>query len=292
MDAWPRERASQLATLVERALPDEGLTKGELAFCCWTDDSAVLALPAGDGAVAVAVTKEGDRRIGYVRLIVVEPAAQRGGHGRSLLTAAHEWAFDRGAEEIRVGASAPFYLWPGCDFAHLGALCLFESFGYWTVGAELNMSCSTRHRAEPPPGARVVRVADPDDVDSVLALVRREWPNWETETARGIELGTCFAAIDEDDPEIALGYASHSVNRRGWVGPMATDTRRQHGGVGSALLGALCEDMQDRDLDRAEIAWVGPVRFYAKAANASVSRVFRSLTLPRSVAGRAASGSR
>jgi len=59
---------------------------------------------------------------------------------------------------------------------------------------------------------------------------------------------------------------------------MGTDPVRQHGGVGAALLGQLCRDLQIAEYDRAEIAWVGPVGFYAKAAGATVSRSFRSLT--------------
>jgi mycothiol synthase len=284
VDLWGRERASQLAALVDRTLPGEGLTEDEIAFCCWNGEGAVLGLSAGEGAVAVNIADEGPRRIGYVKLVVVDPGAQRRGQGSALVEAAQNWAFDRGAQEVRVGAAAPFYLWPGCDVEHLGGLCLFESLGYWAVGAEVNMRCSTAHRADPPRGARVLRVEDDDVVDSVLALVRREWPHWEPETRRGIELGTCFAALADDDPAVALGYASHSVNRRAWVGPMATDSNRQHGGVGSALLASLCEDMQALGIDEAEIAWVGPVRFYAKAAGARVSRVFRSLTLPRPAA--------
>jgi GNAT superfamily N-acetyltransferase len=280
VETWSRERASQLADLVDRALPNEGLTADELAFCCWHGEAAVLASESGHGAIAVNVADEGPRRIGFVKLAVVEPGTRRQGHGRALLDAAQEWAFDRGAAEVRVGAAPPFYLWPGCDVEHLAALCLFESAGYWAVGAELNMRCSTSFRAAPPDGARMRRVVDTDTTQAVLALVRREWPNWEDETVRGIELGSCFAALSTDDGA-ALGYASHSVNRRGWIGPMATDASRQHGGVGSALLACLCEDMQVQGLDEADIAWVGPVRFYAKAANARVSRVFRSLTLPR-----------
>jgi GNAT superfamily N-acetyltransferase len=292
VETWAADRASQLADLVAAALPDELLTLDEIRFCCWEGDGTVLGLPSGEGAVAVCVAEEGPRRIGFVKVVVVDPAAQRRGHGRALMENAQRWAFERGAEEIRVGASAPFYLWPGCDVEHLGAQCLFESLGYWAVGAEVNMRCSTDHRADPPSGVHVARVEDRRAADAVLALVRREWPNWEGETSRGIELGTCFGAFLDADPDVALGYGSHSVNRRGWIGPMATDTRRQHGGVGTALLSSLCEDMQRQGIDEAEIAWVGPLRFYAKAMGATVSRVFRSLTLPRPAAARVARGSR
>ncbi len=297
MEPWGSDRGGDLAALVAAALPDEELRASELVDTCWAEGGVVLGAPDGRGAVAVATAVEGERTIGYVKLLVVDPAAQRRGAGRALLDAAHEWAFARGAAEIRAGAAPPFYVWPGCDVRHLGALCLFEAAGYWTVGAELNMSCATSLRVAPPDGVRVVRLdaeRRPADVAAVLALVRAEWPNWEVETARGIERGTCHAALVDgpDGAPVAVGYASHSVNRRGWIGPMATDRRRQHGGVGAALLSCLCADLAADGLTRAEIAWVGPVRFYAKTANATVSRVFRSLTLPRPAGGRAARGTR
>ena len=268
VDVWARERSSQLAALVDHALPDEGLTEAEIAFCCWTadgGDGTVLGLPSGDGAIAVNVADEGPRRIGYIKLVAVDPAAQRRGHGRALVEAAQHWAFASGAAEVRVGAAAPFYLWPGCDVDHLAALCLFESLGYWAVGAELNMRCADRAPRRPAEGrracyaSRTATWATPSS-RSCVASGR----TGSRKRSRGIELGTCFAALADDDPSVALGYASHSVNRRGWVGPMATDQTRQHGGIGSALLACLCEDMQAQGLDEAEIAWVGPVRFYAE----------------------------
>jgi GNAT superfamily N-acetyltransferase len=285
VEEWGPQRAPALAALVADALPAEELSADELLACCWEDPGVVLATPDGTGAVSVCLQDHGARRVGFVKLVVVAPDAQRHGHGRALLTAAHEWAFGRGAAEIRVGASAPLYLWPGCDVEHLAALCLFEALGYWAVGAELNMRCPTRFRADPPAGITVARALDDAIVERVLALVRREWPGWEAETARAIEHGCCHAALDDagspDDP--AVGFACHSVNRAGWIGPMGTDPARHHAGVGSALLGQLCRDLQAAEYTDAEIAWVGPVGFYANAAGARVSRVFRSLTLPRPV---------
>jgi GNAT superfamily N-acetyltransferase len=286
VDEWGRNRASDLAALVEAALPDEELSADELLGVCWDDPGVVFAAPEAQGAVSVSLQDHGGRGVGFIKLIAVVPEARRQGIGRALLEAAHGWCFDRGANEVRVGAAAPFYLWPGCDVAHLDALCLFEQFGYWAVGAELNMSCPTRFRAGPPPGVSIVRALDEPVLERGLALVRREWPGWEAEMLRAIEQGCCHVAIADDDDSAtpALGFACHSVNRAGWIGPMGTDPTRQHRGVGSALLGQLCRDLQAAEFVHAEIAWVGPVSFYAKAADARVSRVFRSLMLPRPAA--------
>jgi hypothetical protein len=62
---------------------------------------------------------------------------------------------------------------------------------------------------------------------------------------------------------------------------MATDPTTQGVGVGQALLGAVCRDLMIAGRADAEIAWVGPVGFYAKAAGATVSRVFREVVKKR-----------
>jgi hypothetical protein len=61
---------------------------------------------------------------------------------------------------------------------------------------------------------------------------------------------------------------------------MGTDPGLRQGGVGSALLGQVCRDLQVAEYDTTEICWVGPVRFYAKNG-ATVSRVFRQYRLRR-----------
>ncbi len=56
------------------------------------------------------------------------------------------------------------------------------------------------------------------------------------------------------------------MNRATWIGPMATDPDRRHGGTGHAVLAALAADIgASCVVESAEIAWVAPVPFYAKA---------------------------
>jgi GNAT superfamily N-acetyltransferase len=307
MREWGRSRAVDLAALCELALPGERLTVDELESCCWDDScagaQAVLADPYGTGAVAVSVATAGEHTVGFVKLLAVEPARQGLGHGRRLLEVAEAWAWDHGATEMRAGASAPFYLWPGIDVHMTRALCLFESAGYSSPSAAINMSCPTTHRAKPPDGVVVRRVIDDADRDATLAFVAREWDNWVPEASRGIDHGACVAAFgtgpvwsgdddsdagdgaassaasgsaDGDGGGTVVGFACHSVNRAGWVGPMGTRPRLQRSGVGRALLGEVCKDLMVAGLTDAEISWVGPVAFYAKATGAAVSRVFRS----------------
>ena len=130
------------------------------------------------------------------------------------------------------------------------------------------MAIATGFRAESPPGVTVER----ETVSATVELAKRHYPHWVDETTRAVERGTCFAARAAGD---TVGLACHSVNRAGWIGPMATDPDRQHRGVGRSLLGAACADLETRGHAEADIAWVGPVGFYAKCG-ATVSRVFRT----------------
>ena len=277
MQEWARDRAGRLAALVDECLPGEHLSEDELVACCWDDPGVVLALD--DGAGAVAAVARGP--IGFVKLLVVAPHARRLGHGLELVRAAERWAERAGCTEMVPGPSAPFYLWPGVDVRWTAALALFERAGYSPVGAEVNMSCPTSHRADPPPGVVVDRVLEDADATAALAFARRSFAHWLPEVERGIEHAACLLARDGAGGPV-VGFCCHSVNRAGWVGPMATDPARRGGGVGSALLSAACRDLRAAGHPDAEIAWVGPVGFYAKAAGASVSRTFR--TLRRSLA--------
>jgi GNAT superfamily N-acetyltransferase len=268
---WDVGTLDRLVTLCRLALPDENLTPDELRACCF-DDGIVFGTSGGDGAVSVCTRDVGDQRTAYLKLLVVAPEAQRHGIGRKLLDAATGWAGETGAREFLLGPSAPFYLWPGIDVTMTAMLTLAESAGFHVRGDALNMSSSTSFRSAPPASVDVCSVTSAAQADALVELASVHWPNWVAELSRAVEHGTCIGAWERDH---ALAFACHSVNRAGWVGPIATDPRQQGRGIGAALMGELCRDLDSRGLDTAEIAWVGPIGFYAKAMGATVSRSFR-----------------
>lgn len=261
--------AGDLAALVAAALPDEALTAADLEICCFGPGTEIV----GDrNAVAVVSLKQfGDMSVAWLLLVAVHPAEQRQGRGRSVLAAAVDRARERGAVELHLGNAAPRYVWPGVDFRFTAALALFDSAGFESYGAECNMAIATGFRADPPTGVTVERETGGGAVD----LARHRYPHWVDETGRAVDGGTCFAARADGE---TLGFICHSANRAGWIGPMATDPDRQHRGVGRALLGTVCADLAGRGHTAADIAWVGPIGFYAKCG-ARVSRVFRTAKL-------------
>jgi len=296
IEPWPSDRAGDLLALVTAAMPEEELSLDELLAVCWddpepesTDVGTVLGTADGSGAVSAVIRVFGEGtdalRLAYVKLLVVHPDFRRAGLGHALLRAAEEWAWDNGAAELYLSGAPPFYLWPGVDATSVEMACLVESHRYEVVGSDINMSLPTSFRADAPDGVVVRRVVTDDDIARVDALVASVWPEWSAEMRRAVEHGCChgaFVAADEGDgAERAIGFACHSVSRAGWIGPMGTDPRERAAGVGSALLGQVCRDLMIAEYERAEICWVGPVRFYAKNG-ATVSRVFRQYKKRRS----------
>jgi GNAT superfamily N-acetyltransferase len=258
-----------LARLLAAALPDEGLTAADLGTCCYGPDTEVVGEP--DAAAAFTVKRFGDVTVAWLLLLAVHPDRQRRGVGRAALDTVVRRAREHGAFELHLGNCPPRYVWPGVDFRFTPALALFEAAGFDPYGAECNMTIGTSFRADPPIGV----VVDCADADGSVELARRHYPHWADETGRAVEGGTCFEARAGTD---TVGFACHSVNRAGWIGPMATHPDQQRGGVGRALLAAVCVDLAARGREEADVAWVGPVGFYAKCG-ARVSRVFRTARL-------------
>ncbi|MCU0267453.1 MAG: GNAT family N-acetyltransferase [Acidimicrobiales bacterium] len=271
LQCWDRTRLGDVVALVDAALPGEGLGADDLEGVLFEPDGVVLGSPDGSGVVAVSVRERFGSTQAAVQLVAVHPEARRLGWGGRLLAAAESWAAGRGAPSLTVGGGAPFYLWPGVDAACTALLCLLEQRGYVRTGAELDMSLPTSFRAPVPAGVRIVRVLDEPAAGGVVRFTERCHPWWTDEVVRAVEHACCLVAEAVDGS--VVGFVCHSVNRAGWIGPMATDPDHGRRGTGHALLSAACQDLMVAGYRDAEVVWVGPVGFYAKAG-ARVSRAF------------------
>ena len=254
-----------LAALCEAAMPQERLNADELAYLCFAEHDEVL----GDERASAALQTQrfGDQLAAWLTLVVVHPAEQSRGRGKELVHAVADRARELGARQLLLASAVPRYLWPGVDVCNTRAGMLLETCGFERDWVGTNMSIDTAFRQPPPKGVVVER----ETGDAAHELAARAYPYWVPELDRATMLGTAFAARDAQGATI--GFGCHSVNRFGWIGPMATDPTLQHGGVGSAVVAALCADLGARGCATGEIAWVSNLRFYGKCG-ARVSRVF------------------
>jgi GNAT superfamily N-acetyltransferase len=225
--------------------------------------------PAGGAAVGDSPA------VGHIDLLAVHPRAQGRGLGRALVTAAEERLAGLGVGEVRFAGNPPCYAWPGIDVRYTPALCLAERLGYeryqmaWNMTVDLSTDLSTRDDVRRLARAGVeVRTAPADRRGTVVEFVRTQWNDswaWEVEHSSG-----CHYAVRSGE---LLGFAAWGA-RPTWFGPMGTASTARGLGIGRVLLRRCLAEQRDAGLTRAEIGWVGPLRFYSRAVGARAERVF------------------
>ena len=111
------------------------------------------------------------------------------------------------------------------------------------------------------------------EAEPFLDWVRHWGGTWHVEAARAGAEDPVRVHVAVRDGKY-IGFACHGVNRRSWFGPMGTDESARGSGIGGVLLRRCLADMRDAGIDVAEIAWVGPYRFYSRTVGATITRSF------------------
>ena len=258
------QHSESIAELVRRGTVDD-LDAGDLHRSLFGGDPQ--AVVRGDPGVGVVATVVRHGR-GHIRLLVVAPEHRRSGVGSALLSAAESDLRAAGVSDIRTGADAPDYLWPGVDVREVGLLSLLERRGFWKDDANFNMQVDLSGIPDDPGGW--IGAADVA-VDELRGWLREHYPHWEAEAIPALERGLLVASRDASG---LTGFAAWNVNRRGWFGPTGVRPDLRGRGLGTPLLLAALHQMRASGLATADIAWVGPIGFYAGAVGATINRVF------------------
>ncbi|MGI5270999.1 GNAT family N-acetyltransferase [Nonomuraea sp. CA-218870] len=234
------------------------------------------------GGFAMASMSTADPAVGHVDLLAVHPGHQGRGHGRALLRAAEGWLRREGAREVRLAGNPPCYAWPGVDVRYTPAACLAESLGYeryrtaWNMTADLHTDLHTDLDTDLDVSADVARLAGlgievraaGDDRGRVAEFAREHWNAawaWEAAHAAGVHYAEREGRV--------LAFAAWGT-RPSWFGPMGTAPEARGTGLGRVLLRRCLADMRAAGQRTAQIGWVGPLRFYARAVGARAERVF------------------
>jgi GNAT superfamily N-acetyltransferase len=264
-----RTALPEIAALCARGLRD-ALTVDELDGALFAPEQP--ATVRGDPEVGVVATVEGDEGA-YIRLIVVDPEARGRGYGHELIAAAHADARAAGHRQVTVGADAPYFLWPGVPSSEPALLCLLERHHYARVETNFDMTIDLTGLPEDPGGHDLATAAHRDEIDAFAAT---HWPNWHAEVLRALDKGNLVIARDEEG---IASLCAFEVNRRGFLGPVASRPDLIGRGAGRApLLGALHE-LRSRGRSSIEVVWVGPILPYARVGGrvSSVYFVYRKV---------------
>jgi GNAT superfamily N-acetyltransferase len=256
-------RFEEVYELCRHCLP-EPPTPDELRASLYSPEQSVTVL-GRPGIGIVATVRAGAQ--GYIRLLGVDPAERGRGHGSALLRAAEEEFRANGATSVQVGADPPFYLYPGVETKHTAMLGLLERHRYERSESNFNMGVDLDELPPDPGGHERATLGARDEV---AAWMRAHWPNWEAEAMRALERSTLV--VSRDDLGIA-GFCAYDVNRSGVLGPTAVRGDLWGRGLGRPLIIGALHHMRGTGRRRAEVAWVGPIRPYARVG-AQVSRVF------------------
>jgi predicted N-acetyltransferase YhbS len=255
----------KIAALCQRAM-ERPPAEDELRDSLFAPDQPAIVRGDPDvGVIAAVPSPEG----GFIRLLAVDPAHQRRGHGTALLRAAEADLRDGRdtSTVITVGADGPYYLFAGVETSQLGMMCLLESRHYGRAEANYNMDVDLADLPPDPGGTELAGAAERDDVDAFMAA---QWPNWRDEVLRALGKGTLL--INRDAEGIA-GFCAWDVNRRGLLGPVAVRLDLFGKGTGVPLLVGALHRMRAAGWDSIEVSWVGPVVPYARVGG-KVGRVF------------------
>ncbi|HEY2792737.1 MAG TPA: GNAT family N-acetyltransferase [Micromonosporaceae bacterium] len=220
-------------------------------------------------------------RDGHIDMFAVDPDRGGAGAGHALLSTLEDRLRAERVERLRIGGNTPYFGWPGIDIRYTGALCLARSSGYQQVRDGHNMTVelaaaplSTAADEERLAATGItVRRLQAAELDAIDGWVRAFGGTWHIELALA-------AAADPSRVHVALrgeqyvGFACHGVNRRGWFGPMGTDTSERGSGIGTVLLRRCLDDMREAGLTVADIGWVGPYQFYWHSVGATLTKTY------------------
>lgn len=265
--------------LLRARVPDEPEHQPHLQLAAWDKGQLVGVMLAG-------VRGGAEETSAAIRLFAVEPAARRQGVATSLLRELERILQGDGHRRLTVAQQAPVYFWPGVDVRYTPAICFLEANGYERSAEAINMEVDLSRRdwdtteAETRLSTQGYEIRKLRDTDRVTfsAWMCEAWnPTWAYEALESLKNDpvTTWVALRDGAYNAFASYDCTAFP--GGFGPTGTDPSLRGQGIGTVLFHRCMQDMRALGYAKCEVCWTGPVAFYAKAADAWISRVFWSM---------------
>lgn len=220
----------------------------------------------------------------WLKLFAVDREHRRSGLGSMMLEEIETLFRSAGAERLRILNCSPYYFTPGLDPRYTEAFCFLQSHGYTAERYVHNMEVDltgnefeTAHLESKlaKQGFKVRRLEHEDEQTFYEWMLGTWSQNWTTEACNSLKNApvTTFIALDSRDN--IRGFATYDVTLfRGGFGPTGVEASLRGLGIGKVLFLRCLQDMKTRGYSRCEIAWVGPISFYAHTAGARICATF------------------
>lgn len=220
---------------------------------------------------------------GVIKLIGVRPEYRGQRVASRMLERFEQACRGLGLGNVIVGAVPPNYYLPGVPLDETALVSLLLRRRYETDRqARVDMTvdlCSADLAYETVQERLVeegisVRRASGEQIcqagDLALASFSPAW-QWEVEQASHYAPVPLFVALDG---ERVISFAVYDTIGYARFGPTGTLPEYRRRGIGGCLMRMCLADMKERGDTLAQIAWVGPVGYYARAVGAQISRAF------------------
>lgn len=224
----------------------------------------------------------------WVKLFGVAKEQRRRGIATLLFSRIEQTFAEAGARRIHIGNAVPLYLMPGVDPRYTEAFCFLQSRGYHRNSDAVNMRVDLQsddfdteedeRRLERNDGVLVRRLR-PQDREAFGEWMGSVWSEgWQEEALLSLERDPPTTFVAERDGEF-VGFATYDVELfHRSLGPMGVLPAMRGRRLGAVLARRCLRAMKERGDTTCEIAWVGPVAFYARVAGARISTTFFHFT--------------
>jgi mycothiol synthase len=279
-----------LLDLCQRTLPYDSFNLPLLRRRVWEEPHHTPAyqITAWDGDHLAGAMLGGIRETpegmgAWIRLFTVDVPYRRQGLGGALLAELEGRLRDAAYKRLRVGNSAPNYLWPGLDVRYTPAFCFLQKHGFERTGEAVNMLVDLHARSWDTSADEERLAAEgfafrrltPADGEEFAAWLTQQWnPTWLAEGLSSYANNPISTFVATYQGRICA-FASYNVAIfDNGFGPTGTEVALRGRGLGRILFYRCMEDMRQLGHATAEVCWVGPIAFYAKVADAWIHRVF------------------